>query len=162
MKNPLVIGFGIGLIAIAIAVAAVFYAQRGAHIEVTGNFLKVRTAPLDERSSVAVIDFRLTNPADYLFLVRNVTVLLEPATGEQAEGISVSDSDMDRLFAAVPLLGQKYNPTLIARVKIAPHATQDFMVAARFEVPEDELDKRKRLIIRIDEIDGATSEIREK
>ena len=162
MKNPFAIGFGIGLVALALAVAAVFYVQRGAHIQVTGRFLKVRTAPLDEHSSVAVIDFRVTNPADYPFVVRDVTVILENASGVPSEGTTVSESDTDRLFAGVPLLGQKYNPALIVRNKIAPHETQDRMVAARIEAPEAELDKRKRFVVRVAEVDGAVSEISEK
>jgi hypothetical protein len=162
MKNPLFIGFGVALVAIAIAVAAVFYVQRGAHIQVTGQFLKVRTAPLDEHSSVAVIDFRVTNPADYPFVVRDVTAVLDGAANGQPEGTTVSDSDTERLFAGVPLLGQKYNPTLFARSRLAPHQSGDFMVAARFEVPEADLEKRKRLILRIAEVDGAESEINEK
>ena len=161
MKNPLYIGFGIGLVMIAILVAGVFYTQRGAHIQVTGQILKVRTAPLDEHSSAAVIDFRLTNPADYPFQVNYVTVVQEGASG-QPEGTTVSNADTDRLLAGVPLLGQRYNPTLMARVRLGPHETRDYMVAARFEVPETDLEKRKRLVLRIDEVDGAASEISEK
>lgn len=136
--------------------------QRGAHIQVTGNVLKVRSAPLDEHSTVAVVDFRINNPADYPFMVRDVTVTLEMANGTQMEGATVSDSDIDRLFAGIPLLGQKYNQPLIVHNKIAPHEMQDRMVAARFEAPESEIDKRKRFTVRIDEVDGAVSEIREK
>lgn len=155
-------GFGIGLLVIAIGVAAVFYMQRGAHIEVTGRMLKIRTAPLDEHSSVAVVDFRVTNPADYPFVVQALTMVLEDPAGKQTEGTTVSESDTERLFAGVPLLGQKYNSSLIARDKLAPHQTLDRMVAARFEVPESELEIRKRLIVRIDEVDGAVSVINEK
>ena len=161
MKNPLYMGFGIGLVVIAILVAGVFYTQRGAHIQVTGRVLKVRTAPLDEHSSVAVIDFRLTNPADYPFQVREVTVAQEGAAG-QVDGTTASDSDTERLFAGVPLLGQKYNTTLIARTRLAPHQTADFMVASRFELPEQDLEKRKRLVLKIGEVDGSESEISEK
>src|SRR6516164_9768952 len=80
---------------------------------------------------------------------------------QSAEGSTVADSDMGRLFDAVPLLGQKYNPTLIAREKIASHESEDRMVAARFEVPDDRLEARKRLVLRIEEVDGAVSEISE-
>ena len=38
--------------------------QRGDRIELPGKILKVRTAPLDEDSSIAVIDFRITNPSE--------------------------------------------------------------------------------------------------
>ena len=162
MKDRFPIAFGIGLVVIAIGVAAVLVMQRGAHIEVTGRFLKVRTAPLDEHSSIAVVDFRVANPADYPFVVRAVTLILEDSTGKQSEGTTVSNGDTDRLFAGVPLLGQKYNPTLFAREKVGSHQTQDRMVAARFEVPESDLEHRKRILIRIDEVDGAVSEVSEK
>ena len=162
MKDRFPLTFRIGLVVIAIGVAAVLYMQRGAHIQVTGRFLKVRTAPLDEKSSVAVVDFRVTNPADYPFMVRDVTLVLEDAAGNQSEGVTVSAVDADRLFTGVPLLGQKYNEALIARERIAPHQSVDRMVAARFEVPEAALEMRKRLLIRIDEVDGAVSEISEK
>ena len=88
--------------------------------------------------------------------------MFEDATGKQSEGITVPETDTERLFAGVPLLGQKYNPGLIAREKIAPHQTEDRMVAARLEVPESDLEHRKRLLIRVDEVDGASSEISEK
>lgn len=162
MKDRFPIAFGIGLLVIAIGVAAVLYMQRGAHIQVTGRFLKVRTAPLDEHSSIVVVDFRLTNPADYPFMVRDVTLVLEDAAGNPSEGTTVSGTDTERLFAAVPLLGQKYNQALIARDRIAPHQTLDRMVAARFEVPDAALEMRKRFLIRINEVDGAASEISEK
>ncbi|HLK50878.1 MAG TPA: hypothetical protein VKT49_22205 [Bryobacteraceae bacterium] len=162
MKNPLYIGFAVGLVAVAIVIAGVFYMQRGAHIQVTGQILKVRTAPLDEHSSAVVVDFRVTNPADYPFQVNDVTVVAEGVPAGAAEGSTVSDTDADRLLAGVPLLGQRYNPTLMARVRLAPHQTKDFMVAARFEAPDAELEKRKRLILRISEVDGAVSEISEK
>ncbi len=162
MRNSLVIGVGVGVVVIAALVAGVLYMQRGAHIEVRGQVLKVRTASLDEHSSAAVVDFRFTNPADYPFVVQSVTVILEDKTGAQSEGTTVADSDMERLFAAVPLLGQKYNRTLIARDRIAPHESQDRMVAASFGVPDGQLEARKRLVLRIQEIDGAVSEISEK
>jgi len=162
MKNPLVLSMAIGAAVIAVAVAAFVFVTRGAHIELTGEVLKVRTAPLDEHSSVAVVDFRFLNPADYPFMVRSVTVILEDKAGKQTEGSTVAESDTQRLFDGVPLLGHKYNTTLIARDKIAPHTSQDRMVAARFEVPEDMLEGRKRLLVRVDEVDGAESDLAEK
>lgn len=161
-KHPLVVGVAIGLVVIAAAVTGVVYMQRGAHIEVTGRILKVRTAPLDEHSSAAVVDFRFTNPADYPFEVNSVTVVLEDASGAQHDGATIAAGDTRQLMQGVPLLGQMYNRVLIARDRIQPHATEDRMVAARFEVPDSALEMRKRLILRISEIDGAMSEISEK
>jgi len=154
--------FGIAAIVVLAVIAGVFYIQRGAHLELQGKILKVRTAPIDDKSSVAVVDFRFTNVADYEFDVRKVTVMLVDSSGAQTEGSTISEIDAERLFQGIPLLGQKYNPSLITRNKIPPHATQDRMIAARFEVPEDRLDHRQQLVVRIEEVDGAVSELREK
>jgi hypothetical protein len=154
--------FGIGIAVIAIAVAGVLYMQRDARVGLAGNFLKVRTAPLDETSSVAAIDFRYRNPAYVRFVVREVTVILEDATGNRIEGRTVSEIDAQRLFEGLPILGQKFNKTLMTRDAIGPHAEEDRMVAARFEVPEAKLDTRKRFILRIEDVDGPVTEISEK
>src|SRR5690349_20997931 len=82
--------FAIGLVVIAIAVAGVFWLQRGSHLELKGSVLKVRTAPMDESSSVAVIDFRFTNPSDVLFVVRTVDVTMEDKDGKVYQGEPVS------------------------------------------------------------------------
>jgi hypothetical protein len=159
--NRLLVPFVIGIACIAAAVAGIFYMQRGAHVQLQGSVLKIRTAPLDENSSAAVVDFRFTNPSDYRFVVRTVTVIAEDPSGGTQEGSTVSDIDAQRLFDAIPLLGQKYNSTLIMQNNIPPHATEDRMVAARFEMPEARLEKRKRLIVRIEDVDGPVSEISE-
>ena len=81
MRNNFLAAFGVGLAIIALAVGGIFLMQRGDRIELPGKILKVRTAPLDENSSIAVIDFRMTNPSDILFEVRTVTVELEDKSG---------------------------------------------------------------------------------
>ena len=83
--------------------------QRGAQIDLPGKILKVRTAPLDENSSIAVIDFRISNPSDILFEVRDVTVEMEDKAGKSYLGQTVSEMDAQRLFEAVPVLGTKFN-----------------------------------------------------
>lgn len=162
MEKRFAITFGVGIVVIAAAVAGILYMQRGAHVELTGRFLKVRTAPLDDNSSVAVVDFRFVNPADYPFVVRSVKLTMEDSSGAHYEGAVVSEADTRSLFAGVPLLGEKYNTTLILRDKVPAHASEDRMLAARFEVPDSRLEARKRLVIRVEDVDGPVSEITEK
>jgi hypothetical protein len=161
MSRTLAVSIAIGLAVIAVLVAAIFYVQRGAHIDLHGKILKVRTAPLDEHSSAVVIDYRIENPADYKFMAHAVTVIMEDKSGNGTEGQTASEPDARQLFANVPLLGQKYNESFKDRDFVAPHATADRMVAARFEVPDDQL-QGKRFVIRIDEVDGATVEFGDK
>jgi len=162
MRKNFLIAFGIGIVCIAIAVMWVVHMQRGAYVDSPGKVLKVRTAPLDEASAVAVLDFRVSNPADYPFVVRKVTVAMEDNSGAESEGQTVSEVDARQLFQVIPLLGQKFNDTLLMRDSIPPHNSWDRMVAARFEVPESTLEARKRLVVRIEEVDGKVFDLSER
>jgi len=162
MSKNFLMAFGIGVVCIAIAAWWVVHMQRGAYIDLPGKVLKIRTAPLDEGSAIAVVDFRVSNPADYPFVVRTVTVAMEDSSGAEFEGTAVSEVDARQLFQAIPLLGQKFNDTMMMRDSVPPHSSWDRMVAARFEVPESKLEARKRLIVRIEEVDGKVFELSEK
>jgi hypothetical protein len=161
MNNRFATTFAIGIGLIAIIVAGVLYMQRGARVGIAGSILKVRTAALDDNSSVVVLDFRFSNPANVNFVVRSVTVILEEPSGAQYEGQTVSEVDAKRLFELMPLLGQKFNETLLMRDKIPAHTSEDRMVAARFEAPETRLLGRKRFLLRVEDVDGPISEIPE-
>ena len=152
----------VGLAAVAATVAWVFHIQRGAHMELSGSILKVRTLATDENSSVALIDFRITNVADYQWMVRSVAVSVIDGQGYLVEGSTISDSDAARLFDYYPLLGQKYNDSLTIRSRIQPRQTVDRMIGVRFEIPEAQVLSRKNLKIRVEEVDRGASEIEEK
>ena len=148
---------------VAIAVMLVLHGQKGAHINLTGKILKVRTAPIEDNSSLAVVDFRVTDPADYSFMTDKVTLVLVDASGKRTEGDTISELDAKRIFESMPLLGEKYNPSLLKAERIGAHQTVDRMTSARFEVPESALQSRKNIILRIEEVDGrAVVEIPEK
>ena len=162
----------IGLAVIALLVGGIFYMQRGDRIDLPGKVLKVRTAVLDDgkgdrgethpATSVAVIDFRVTNPSDVIFEVRTVTVRAQDASGKVVTGQISSDTDAAAMMKALPLLGEKFNKTLTVRERIGAHASQDRMAAVRFEMPLDQLDARKNLTVRIEEVDGKTFEYSER
>jgi hypothetical protein len=162
MSRTLLITFAIGIVVVAIAVSGVVYMQRGAHVELSGQILKVRTAPLDEQSSAVAIDFRITNPSDYPFQIQAVTVALEGQGGSTTDGATASEMDAQRLMAGVPLLGEKYNPSLMVRERVPARTTLDRMVAARFEVPDSQLQSRKRFLIKVEEVDGVVEVFSEK
>ena len=162
MQKSFAIAFGIGLAVIALAVGGIFFMQRGDRMDLPGKILKVRTAPLDDDSSIAVIDFRIANPSDIIFEVRTVTVEMEDNQGKNYLGESVSEMDSKRLFEALPVLGPKFNPTLIMRDRIGSHGSADRMIAARFQAPMAVLDGRKRFVVRIEEVDGKIFEYAER
>ena len=86
----------------------------------------------------------------------------EDAKGNTAEGSSVPESDSRRIFEYYPLLGKKFNDTLVLKDKIPSHNSQDRMIAARFEIPQSQLDGRRKLMVRIEDVDGPVSELLEK
>jgi hypothetical protein len=152
----------VGLLAMSVVVVGILHWTRGAHLELKGAVLKVRLQEMDQRSAVAIVDFRFVNPSDQMFQVRTVTVTIEDARGNLAEGRVASELDAQRLFQFYPVLGQKFNDTLRARNKIAARQSMDRMVAVRFEMPDSAIAARKNLRLRIEDVDGAVSEIAEK
>jgi hypothetical protein len=162
MSRDFAVAFGIGLAVIALAIGAVFYMQRGDVIELPGKILKVRTARLDENSTIAILDFRITNPSDVLLEVRQVQVEMEDKEGKSYLGDVASEGDTKRVFEAMPILGPKFLETLSMRQRIKPHVSEDHMVAVRFAAPLEQIDGRKRFILHIEEIDGKTFEYPER
>lgn len=154
--------FGVGLVLIAVAVVWVFWMQRGAHVELRGSIQKIRTLAPEETGTVAIIDFRFRNTSDYAFQVRDVQAYVIAPDGREVEGQVIADVDAQRLFQYYPALGQRYNPTLMARSKIAGGESVDRMLTVRFEMPEAQFEKRRQLRIHIREVDGPESDILEK
>ena len=136
--------------------------NRGAYVELRGSVQKVRIQGVDDQSAIVVVDFRFANPSDHPFIVRSVAVLIEDAKGNSLEGTSVAEVDAGRIFQYYPLLGGKFNDALKIRDKVPQKESLDRMIAARFEVPASLLESRRKLTIRVEEVDGNVSEIVEE
>jgi hypothetical protein len=161
LSKQFLLTFGIGLAVILIVVAGILYLQRGAHVELKGAILKVRTMGMDDNSSLAVVDFRFVNPSDYPFVVRSVDVTAT-VDGQNSSSTPVPEVDAKRIFEYYPILGQKFNTSLLTRDKIPGRKSEDRMIVARFEMPVAKLDARTNLKIRIEDVDGPVSELVEK
>jgi hypothetical protein len=154
MNKRLLSFFGLGVVAIAIAVVVILSANKGSHLELQGKILKVRTGPLGEGNSIAVMDFRVENPSDKPFVVRTVDISLEKRNGEMVDGVTVARSDLKQLFQYNRFLGGQYNDGLGLQDRIAPHSTVDRMVAAHFEVCDTDLEQAKAVHLSIQDVDG--------
>ena len=148
----------IGVAVIGTLVFAVMSSTKGAHLQLQGKVLKARTGALSDEDSVAVLDFRIQNTSDIPFVVRQVKVTLEKADGEKSEATLVSKIDMKQLFQFNRFLGQPYNEALSIRDRVPPHGQIDRMVAARFEVPQAQLESGKAIQLWIQDMDGAEFE----
>jgi hypothetical protein len=172
MRGVSPVAFVVGLAVIAVLIGGIFYMQRNDKIDLPGKILKVRTALLDDGkndrgddhppTSIAVIDFRVTNPSDVIFEVRTVSVQMVGQDGTVIDGQISSDSDAAAVMQARPVLGEKFNKTLMVKERIGAHASVDRMAAVRFVVPLEQLDARKNLKVRIEEVDGKTFEYSER
>jgi len=154
MSKQFLIFFGVGIVAVGLAVAAILHHTKGAHLILQGKILKVRTGALGDTDSVAVLDFRVENPSDVPFVVREVAVTLEQPNGNMLDGQNVTKGDLKQLFTCNKFLGEQYNDGLAIKDKISPHTTVDRMVAVRFEVTNHDLEKAKAIHLSIQDLDG--------
>jgi hypothetical protein len=83
-----------------------------------------------------------------------VEIRLEKASGEMEDGATISKSDLKQMFQYNRFLGDQYNEGLGLQDTIAPHATVDRMVAAHFEVSDEELQKAKAVHVSIQDVNG--------
>ena len=139
-------------------VFGVFSSTKGSHLQLQGQVLKARTGALADTDSVAVLDFRLQNPSSLPFVVRTMKLILEKADGQMEVGSLISKTDLKKLFDYNRFLGSPYNDALSIRDKVPPHGQIDRMVAARFDVPQQQLESSKALHIWMQDMDGAEFE----
>lgn len=149
------------LAAVAIVVAIVWFANKKNHLVIDGKIVRVRAAAIDPKDSIVVVDFTVKNPSAVLFESKAVSLQIEPASGSAADGLMVSRGDVDPVFQAIPDLGPKYNDVFGLGGKIPPDRTRDFMVMARFELPTDQIENRKNLVLHLEDLDGAEADIAE-
>jgi len=150
---------------IAVVGALLFLLLAGtesAHLRLEGRILKVRVLALSgSGASLAMVDFRVTNPSDVPFVVSSVKLRLETASSPPLSGTTISKPDIDNVFQYVKLLGPKYNQILGLQDRIAPRQSMDRMTGARFEVPESVINARKSLTLEIEDVDGTVAVIAE-
>lgn len=155
MRKELLVGVAIGLVLLGLAAYGVLHVNKDSHVVLEGSIQQVRTLALEESASFLAVDFRVTNPSGYPFVVREVKLIVDGI-----EGQVVADRDAKRLFDYYKDIGPKFNDSLKPRDKVTTKQTVDRMVSARFEVPESKLKGRKTLIVRIEEVDGLVSELK--
>jgi hypothetical protein len=161
MNLKFVAFLGIGLAAIGLMIWGGLFASRKARVNLEGKILKVRTVATDEKNSIVVLDFRVNNDSNILFVAHETQIFVTGPDGNEVEGITVSRRDMDRIFDYYKLLGPKYNEVLIIQDKVAPGQQMDRMVAAGLPLPESDIENRKGLKLRLKDIDGPTYDLLE-
>lgn len=161
MSKNFWIFLGVGLVVVAIGLGFVFLGTEKNHLELTGQILKVRVLSLDPHASFVVADFRVKNPSGIDFVVKDVQLTLDPASGDPVQGTVTSKSEIDTIFQYQKLIGPKFNSVLSLRDTVKAGKTADFMVAARFELSEQAIQARKALHLHLEDLDGPVAELTE-
>jgi hypothetical protein len=161
MRRELQIGLGLALLIVAGGLWMVLSVNKASQMVLDGKIQKVRLWALDENATAVIVDFRVANPTDFKFMVREVRVAVD-AGGKVHEVEPVADVDAKALFDGYPQIGEKYNDTMRMKTIVPSKATQDYMVAVRVEQPIAMVEKRKDLKLRIEEVDGLTTELVEQ
>jgi len=162
MKTGFWIALGGGLAIAALLFGGVVYWRGTDQVAPAGQILKVRSVPADEQHSLVVLDLRIANNSDVALEARQITIVLATKDGTKLKGTLVSGVDSKQLFSYYPALGEAYNEPLIAGSRISPHGTADFMLAARVDVPEQDLSARRELSVSVQDRTGAVAELLEK
>ena len=162
MSRTFAIGFGAGVVVLALALGFIVYGNRASYLQPTGRILQVRSAPLDENSSVLLVDFEATNPSGREMTVRWITVNLHRADGATPDNMPIAGSDLPLLFRAHPELGKLEHPPAREREHIAPGQTVDQVIAVRYDFPESDLKQRKDLQLVVEDITGPKLELTAK
>ena len=92
-------------------------------------------------------------------MVKEVEVYIDGADGKATPAEIFSDIDGQRVIDYYPVLGKKYNPSLIRRDKIAAGASVDRTMLINVPMSDEQFARRKRLRIVVHDSDGPTSEI---
>jgi hypothetical protein len=156
---PLAKFLAIGVAGAAILAGFGLLLNRGSQVRLEGSVLKVRTIATDDNASIAVVDFRVSNPAKALFMVSELKLEVTTADGRRLEGMTVAQMDLDRVLEYNKLAGPRFNETLKERDRLRGGTTEDRTAAASFEISEKQLQARSRLVLKIRDADGVLVEI---
>ncbi len=162
MSRSFLLAWAGGLAVVAVLIASVFYAQRGDHLAPNGNILRVRSVAADPQRSIAVLDLRIQNNSNVAVEVRNLEANMELKDGRGVEGVLIASSDAKQLFQYYPALGELYNEPLVSGSRVPAHQSLDRTLAARFDVPEQEFDSRRKLGVAVQDRSMLKFELLEK
>src|SRR5580658_6235530 len=110
----------VGLVAVGLAVSAIWSGTESAHLDLTGKIIRVRSVALDSGRCLVVVDFRVTNPSGVPLVLREVSLHIERYKDDPVDGVEVSKGDVDTMFEAFPAIRVKYSDVLAPPETIAP------------------------------------------
>ena len=153
MSKPFGITFGAALAVIAVLLWFGFATTKGNHLAPVGTIGKIRVQKVTDDVCFVVIDFNVKNDSDRDMVVHNVSVSIDRPEGA-IDGLGVSASALEDAFHSYPDLGEKFNPIMKERDTVPAHRELDRMVAARFDIPVEKMEERRKLTLRVEDVTG--------
>jgi hypothetical protein len=145
--------FVVGLAVVGVAIFGVLYMNRGSHVELKGEILKVRTIA-DGDGTIVFADFRVTNAAAIPFVVSSVKMTMEIVEDELATADMFSKSGVEKVSKYLKVLGPKSNDILSIQDKLPAMETMDRIAAGRFPFPPELFQQRKSFMLLIEDVNG--------
>ena len=159
MSKAFLFTFAAAVAVIGALVATGFLNTKGNHLEPAGKIGKVRVQAAADDLSIMIVDFNITNDSDRVMQVGSIEAVVEMPDGAVVAATQVPSPDLPKIFKAFPLLGEQFNPPLHLREEIPGHKTVDRMLALRVEAPESIVERRKRFVLRIEDVTGPVLEL---
>ncbi|MGO9240558.1 MAG: hypothetical protein ACLQBJ_07075 [Bryobacteraceae bacterium] len=147
-----------GLI-VALIVAVVLWFNQGARVRLDAQILKTRVIPTDENTTLAVLEVRISNPSDVLFVIREAHLNVLLRDGTELEGAPVTQDDLDRFLDYFKTYGGRYNPVLRTKERFHAGSLTDRTIAASFPRPASVIEKRRGFVLELIDVDGAVTRI---
>src|SRR5713226_2882203 len=107
VNKTTLISLGLGVVAVTVFVALIVFVQRGASPRLEGQITAVRTLGMDESSSVAIVDFHVTNTSQHRMVIGSIEMSVVDSKGEAKQGQVIAASDLHRIFEILPAKGKK-------------------------------------------------------
>jgi hypothetical protein len=149
----------VGLAVVGAGVGMLYVGTEKNHLELTGTVQQVRLVPLTPDATFVVADFRVRNPSNVPFVVKDVEMILDMPAGEPVHGVITTKADIATMFEYQKDLGPKLNNVLGLGDKINAMQFGDFMMASRFDISEAKVNSRKGIHLRIHDLEGTIAEI---
>ena len=162
MNKQFLTFLAVGL-AVACGIWYFFYAStKDMALAVSGEILKVRTVELSPHNVFLMTDFRVRNTSAVDFMLKEASIFVTMADGQEKEGHTVARSDIDNIMQYTPLAGPKFNQVLVMRDRVAAKVSIDRMAGATFAVEEQDLQARKKIRLHLTDLDGKEFDLLEK
>ena len=143
----------LALIAVGAVVVGLLFFTSSDQSRLEGEITEVRTLGMTDGASVALVNFEARNITQHPFVAYDRRLELVDGEGKSNVGKIVQGVDLKSLFEYYPDLGGMKDEPFLHEGTIDAGKTHRGLIAARFEVSEDRLKGRQRLVLRL--TDGA-------